>query len=90
MCAPYLSSDTTCVRDLTPSLPTSHLTPLPLQVEAHRRLNLAHLPVVLILHLKRFLFDKTGGSQKLQKQVQYSMQLEVGKGEEESDSPACC
>lgn len=61
--------------------PSSHLTPSPLQVEAHRRLSLAHLPVVLILHLKRFLFDKTGGSQKLQKQVQYSTQLEVGKGE---------
>ena len=36
---------------------------------------------MLILHLKRFIFDKTGGSQKLQKQVQYSIELEIGKGE---------
>ncbi|CAG8572304.1 993_t:CDS:10 [Paraglomus occultum] len=33
------------------------------------------LPPVLILHLKRFVYDKTGGTQKLQKVVQYSDKL---------------
>ena len=52
-----------------------------MQVEAHRRLTLARLPAVLVLHLKRFLFDKTGGSQKLMKQVQCSLDLVIRKGE---------
>lgn len=37
---------------------------------------------MLVLHLKRFLFDKTGGSQKLMKHVPYRMELEVGRGVE--------
>ena len=36
--------------------------------------------MVLVLHLKRFVFDKTGGSQKLMKQVSYKIDLEVGRG----------
>ncbi|CAI8016024.1 Ubiquitin carboxyl-terminal hydrolase 10-A [Geodia barretti] len=47
------------------------------EVDAHRRQSLARLPMVLVLHLKRFLFDKTGGSQKLMKQVSYKIDLEV-------------
>ncbi len=58
---------------------TLWLHPLP-QSEAHKRLTLAHLPPVLVLHLKRFLFDKTGGSQKLAKQVSYSTEMEINKG----------
>jgi len=53
-----------------------------LQTEAHKKLSISRLPPVLILHLKRFVFDKTGGSQKLLKQVQYSTELEISKGEE--------
>jgi ubiquitin carboxyl-terminal hydrolase 10 len=49
------------------------------EVDAHRRQSLARLPMVLVLHLKRFLFDKTGGSQKLMKQVSYKIDLEVGR-----------
>ena len=67
---------------LPPSaLSLCHRLPLPLQVDAHRRTTLARLPPILILHLKRFVFNVTGGSQKLQKHVQYSIDLEVGKGE---------
>ena len=57
------------------------LTLLSLQVDAHRRQSLARLPMVLVLHLKRFQFDKTGGSQKILKQVTFKMDLEVGRGE---------
>ena len=36
---------------------------------------------MLVLHLKRFQFDKSGGgSQKLMKHVLYRMELEVGRG----------
>ena len=41
---------------------------------------LVHLPPVLILHLKRFLFNSTG-SQKINKHVGYDMNLEISKGE---------
>ena len=58
-------------------LPLTHSA---LQVDAHRRQSLARLPMVLVLHLKRFLFDKTGGSQKLLKQVSYKIDLDVGRG----------
>ena len=63
------------------SLSLSLILTLCVQIDAHRRLSLARLPVVLVLHLKRFLFDKTGGSQKMMKHIQYSMDLEVGRGE---------
>ena len=72
---------------LSPSLPPlffflslSLSLPSP-QVDAHKRITLARLPPILILHLKRFVFNLTGGSQKLQKHVQYGIDLEVGKGE---------
>ncbi len=50
------------------------------QVEAHKRVTLARLPTILILHLKRFIYDKAGGSQKVQKHVQYPVELEISKG----------
>ena len=69
---------------LSPSLSLTHThthTHTLLQVDAHKRITIARLPPVLILHLKRFVFNMTGGSQKLQKHVQYNIDLEVGKGE---------
>ncbi|XP_071479256.1 ubiquitin carboxyl-terminal hydrolase 10-A-like [Diadema antillarum] len=49
------------------------------EVEAFRRITLEELPPVLILHLKRFLYDKSGGCQKLMKKVEYGMELEISK-----------
>ena len=50
------------------------------EIEATRSLSLEELPPILILHLKRFVYDgKTGGVQKIMKQVEFSVDLEVPK-----------
>lgn len=50
------------------------------QIEISRRVTLEELPPVLVLHLKRFVFEKTGGCQKLTKNVDYPVDLEISKG----------
>lgn len=47
--------------------------------EATRKISLETLPPVLILHLKRFIYDKEGGSLKIDKEVQYHTDLVIGK-----------
>lgn len=42
-------------------------------------MTLEKLPRVLILHLKRFIYSKTG-SQKLQKPIDYPLELNISKG----------
>ncbi|TTR36198.1 Ubiquitin carboxyl-terminal hydrolase 10 [Bagarius yarrelli] len=49
------------------------------EIEISRRVTLEELPPVLILHLKRFVFEKTGGCQKLVKNVDYPVDLEISK-----------
>ncbi|XP_039256787.2 ubiquitin carboxyl-terminal hydrolase 10-like [Styela clava] len=49
------------------------------KVEANRKVTLETLPPVLILHLKRFVYDKEGGSLKIDKEVQYHTDLIIGK-----------
>lgn len=44
-------------------------------------MTLEELPPVLVLHLKRFVFEKTGGCQKLTKNIDYPVDLEISKGE---------
>lgn len=51
-----------------------------LQGEATRKISLETLPPVLTLHLKRFIYDKEGGSLKIDKEVQYHTDLVIGKG----------
>jgi ubiquitin carboxyl-terminal hydrolase 10 len=51
-----------------------------LQIEISRRVTLEELPPVLVLHLKRFVFEKTGGCQKLSKNIDYPVDLEISKG----------
>ena len=51
-----------------------------LQVDATRRLLLEELPPVLVLHLKWFCYDKSGGMQKTVKQVDFTVDLEINKG----------
>lgn len=50
------------------------------QVEASRKMTLSRLPPVLVLHLKQFSFTNKG-SQKLNKPIEYSMELEIPRGE---------
>lgn len=49
-------------------------------MEISRRVTLEELPPVLVLHLKRFVFEKTGGCQKLVKNIEYPVDLEISKG----------
>lgn len=50
------------------------------QVEAFQQARLEHLPPVLILHLKRFLFDASADSvQKLHKRVDFPVELNLDK-----------
>ena len=50
------------------------------KIEISRRVTLEELPPVLVLHLKRFVFEKTGGCQKLTKNIDYPVDLEISKG----------
>ncbi|XP_013409690.1 ubiquitin carboxyl-terminal hydrolase 10 isoform X2 [Lingula anatina] len=50
-----------------------------MEVEASRRTTLEELPPVLVLHLKCFVYDKNGGSQKVVKHVEYGVDLEVSR-----------
>ncbi|KAJ8345705.1 hypothetical protein SKAU_G00298980 [Synaphobranchus kaupii] len=49
------------------------------EIEISRRVTLEELPPVLVLHLKRFVFEKTGGCQKLNKNIDYPVDLEISK-----------
>ncbi|XP_072516028.1 ubiquitin carboxyl-terminal hydrolase 10 isoform X2 [Salminus brasiliensis] len=49
------------------------------EIEISRRVTLEELPPVLVLHLKRFVFEKTGGCQKLIKNIEYPVDLEISK-----------
>ena len=48
-------------------------------VAATKQLFIDTLPPVLILHLKRFQYDNTGGTQKIWKKVGYPLELEIPK-----------
>jgi len=50
------------------------------EVDATRSLSLEELPPILILHLKRFVYDgSTGGVQKVLKKVTFDIDLEIPK-----------
>ena len=48
-----------------------------LKVRATKQVFIETLPPVLILHLKRFLYDNVGGTQKSWKQIGYPLHLEI-------------
>ena len=52
------------------------------EVEASRQSTLEELPLILILHLKCFVYDKSGGCQKLLKHIDFSSDLDISKGNE--------
>lgn len=49
------------------------------EVEASRQTTLEELPPILILHLKCFVYDKSGGCQKLMKRVDFTSDLDLSK-----------
>ncbi|KAK2086602.1 Ubiquitin carboxyl-terminal hydrolase 10, partial [Saguinus oedipus] len=49
------------------------------QVEISPRGTLEKLPRVLVLHLKWFVYEKTGGCQKLIKSIEYPVDLEISR-----------
>ncbi|XP_037554626.1 ubiquitin carboxyl-terminal hydrolase 10-like [Dermacentor silvarum] len=49
------------------------------EVDALRRTTLEKLPLVLILHLKRFVYDKNGGCKKLMNAIQIPHQLQLDR-----------
>lgn len=51
-----------------------------LQVKATKRLYIETLPSILTLHLKRFIYDNVGGTQKLSKHIGYSTTLSIQPG----------
>lgn len=46
---------------------------------ATKQVTIESLPQVLILHLKRFQYDNTGGTQKIWKKIGYPLELEIPK-----------
>jgi ubiquitin carboxyl-terminal hydrolase 10 len=48
-------------------------------IPAHKQVFIETLPPVLILHLKRFQYDNTGGVQKIWKKVGYPLELTIPK-----------
>ena len=48
-------------------------------VSAVKQVFIDTLPTVLILHLKRFQYDNTGGTQKIWKKIGYPLELEIPK-----------
>ena len=49
------------------------------KVAATKQLTIETLPEVLILHLKRFQYDNSGGTQKIWKRIGYPLELELPK-----------
>lgn len=47
--------------------------------KATKQVFIESIPPVLILHLKRFQYDNTGGTQKIWKKIGYPLQLEIPK-----------
>ncbi|KAI9488245.1 hypothetical protein BDB00DRAFT_877631 [Zychaea mexicana] len=67
------------IRNMTvPEIMHDYMSPKGARVEATKQVYLETLPPVLILHMKRFVFDNVGGGvQKLQKPVQYGAELTI-------------
>ena len=54
-------------------------------MEASRKLSIEELPLVLIFHLKYFVYDRIGGSQKIYKPIDIPFNLEIPKGKDWAD-----
>ena len=66
------------IRNMTvPEIMHDYMSPRGVRVDATKQVYLETLPPVLILHMKRFVFDNVGGVQKLQKRVNYGAELTI-------------
>ncbi|KAI9323458.1 hypothetical protein BX666DRAFT_2016709 [Dichotomocladium elegans] len=66
------------IRNITiPETMHDFMSPKGIRGDATKQVFLEILPPVLVLHMKRFVFDNVGGVQKLQKPVRYGAQLTI-------------
>ena len=78
--APQVSSITDALKNLTRSETLSGEFNSPRGgTTATKQVFIETLPPVLILHLKRFQYDSSGGTQKIWKRVGYPLELEIPK-----------
>lgn len=79
--APNVNNITDALKALTHSetLQGDFNSPRGPNVSAVKQVFIETLPPVLILHLKRFQYDNTGGTQKIWKRVGYPLELELPK-----------
>ena len=79
--APNVNSITDALKGLTRSetLHGEFNSPRGPGSNATKQVTIETLPQVLILHLKRFQYDNTGGTQKIWKKVGYPLDLEIPK-----------
>ena len=79
--APDVNSITDALKGLTKpeSLTGDFNSPRGPGTSATKQVFIESLPPVLILHLKRFQYDSSGGTQKIWKRIGYPLQLEIPK-----------
>lgn len=79
--APHVSNIVDALKGLTKSetLHGDFNSPRGPGSTATKQVTIETLPQVLILHLKRFQYDNTGGTQKIWKKVGYPLELEIPK-----------
>ncbi|KAI9743983.1 MAG: hypothetical protein M1818_002717 [Claussenomyces sp. TS43310] len=79
--SPQINNITDALKGLTRSetLHGDFKSPRGPNVAATKQVLIETLPPVLILHLKRFQYDNTGGTQKIWKKIGYPLELEIPK-----------
>ena len=79
--SPQINNITDALKGLTRSevIHGDFASPRGSNVTATKQVFIETLPPVLILHLKRFQYDNTGGTQKIWKKVGYPLDLEIPK-----------
>ena len=79
--SPHVNNIVDALKGLTKSetLQGDFNSPRGSDATATKQVFIETLPPVLILHLKRFQYDNTGGTQKIWKKVGYPLELEIPK-----------
>ncbi|TQS36579.1 hypothetical protein Golomagni_02967 [Golovinomyces magnicellulatus] len=77
--APHVNNIVDALRGLTNPEPLHDVfkSPKGPNVKATKQVFIENLPPVLILYLKRFQYDNTGGTQKIWKKISYPLELEI-------------
>ncbi|EKG11750.1 Peptidase C19 ubiquitin carboxyl-terminal hydrolase 2 [Macrophomina phaseolina MS6] len=77
--APHVNNIVDAMKALTRPEPVDYKSSRGPNIMAMKQVFIDTLPSVLILHLKRFQYDNTGGTQKIWKKVGYPLDLELPK-----------